>query len=174
MPTQTLDWKSINWRKVYLRSQRAVETRGLSSNYFTNRAILWLLLLSCASVTRIRIDWDWGSILISLVVFSWLAWILWPIIEKHWISRFVLKARVEQKLEAQFWQREMHPVIIIVQQAFRITPHGQLIEARGWLGNHRVSLPAWHLHIIEQQEEVDLVCLSTRRILGRLEEFSNP
>ena len=62
--------------------------------------------------------------------------------------------------------------MIVVQRAFRITPQGQLIEARGWLGDRRVSIPAWLLHIIEQQEEVDLVCLSTRRILGTLEEFS--
>jgi hypothetical protein len=174
MLTETLDWKTVNWRKVYLRSQRAIELRGFSVDYFSIRAVGWLLFLSCAFVAGIQINWDWISTLVSLVVFTWLGWLLWPVIEKRWASRFVLKARVEQKLEAPFWQREMRPVIIVVQQSFRITPKGQLIEARDWLGNRRVNIPAWLLHIIEQQEEVDLVCLSTRRILGRLEEFSNP
>ena len=174
MLTETLDWKTVNWKKVYLRSQKAIELRGFSLSYFSIRAVAWLLFLSCALVAGIRINWDWGSTLISLIILIWLAWILWPVFEKRWAGRLLLKARVERKLETQFWQREMRPVIIDVQQAFRITPQGQLIEARGWLGNRRVSVPAWLLHIIEQQEEVDLVCLSTRRILGRLEEFSEP
>jgi len=172
MRRETLDWNTVNWRKIYLRSQRAIELRGFSLSYFSIRAVGLLLFLSCAFVTGIQITWDWSLILIVLAIFIWLGWIVWPVIEKRLASRFVLKARIERKLEAQFWQREILPVMIVVQEAFRITPQGQLIEARGWLGDRRVSIPAWLLHIIEQQEEVDLVCLSTRRILGRLEEFS--
>jgi len=123
---------------------------------------------------RTQINWDWSSVLVFLAVLIWLGWVLYPVVENQWASRFVFRAHVERKVEASFWQKEMYPVIIVIQKAFRITSQGKLIETKNWLGHCRVSIPAWLLQIVEEKEEVDLLCLSTRRILGRLEEFSNP
>ena len=175
MLSETPDWKTVDWGKVYRRSHRPVELRGFSVSYLTIRAIGLLLILLCALIfPGIQISWDWMAVLIYLAVFAWLGWVLWPVIENQWASRFVLKAHIERKLKAQFWQRERCPVLIIIQKAFRITPQGNLIEADGWLGHCRVSIPAWLSYTLEEQEEVALVCLSTRRILGRVEEFSKP
>jgi hypothetical protein len=120
-----------------------------------------------------QIKWNWSSVFIPLAVLAWLGWVFWPVVENQWASRFVFRAHIERKLEATFWQREMRPVIIVIQEAFRITSQGKLIETKNWLGHCQVNIPTWLLHIVEEQEEVDLLCLSTRRILGRLEEFSN-
>jgi hypothetical protein len=175
MPPETVDLQTVNWGKVYRRSHRPIGLRGFSVDYLTIRAVGLLLILLCALVfPGIQINWDWASILIYLAILAWLGWILWPVIENRWTSRLVFKARVERKLEAQFWQREMRPIIIVIQKAFRITSQGNLIEANGWIGHQRVNIPAWLSHTLEEQEKVDLVCLSTRRILGKLEEFSRP
>ncbi len=175
MPPETLEWKTVNWGKVYRRSHRPIELRGFSVDYLTTRAIGLLLVLLCALIfPGIQIGWDWVSILIYLAVFAWLGWILWPVIENQWASRFVFRAHIEHKLKAHFWQREICPVMIVIQKAFRITPQGNLIEASGWTGRCRVNIPAWLSHVLEEQEEVDLLCLSTRRILGKVEEFSKP
>jgi hypothetical protein len=175
MPREIADWNIVNWRKVYRRSRRPIELRGVSSPYITIRAVGLLIILSCALIMPgTQVSWDWSSIFISLAVFLWLGWVLWPIVENQWASRLVFKARIERQLEAQFWQREMRPVIIDIQKAFRITSQGNLVEASSWIGHCRVSIPAWLLHIIEKQDEVDLLCLSTRRILGTIDQFSKP
>ncbi len=175
MPQAILDWNTINWKRVYRHSRRPVELRGISSSYLSIRAVGLLLILLCALVMPgTQINWDWSSTLIFLFVLIWLSWVLYPLAENQWASRFVFRAHVERKLEAAFWQREMRPAIIVVQKAFRITSQGKLIEAKNWLGPCQVSIPAWLLQIVEEKDEVDLLCLSTRRILGRLEEFSNP
>ena len=176
MAREILDWNTVNWRKVYRHSYRPIELRGLSSPYITIRAVGLLLILLCALVipgTQIR--WDWISILISLAVVIWLVWVLWPILANlvhRWASRFVIKARIENKLEAQFWQKDTRSIIIVIQKAFRITPQGDLIEARSWIGRCKISIPAWLFHYVDEQEEVDLLCLSTRQVLGKLEQFS--
>lgn len=175
MPSETLDWNTVNWGKVYRHSHRPIELRKLSADYFAIRAVGLLFILLCALIfPGIQIEWNWTSILISLAVFSWLGWMVWPVIENRWTRRFVFQAHIESKLKAHFWQREMCPVMIVIQKAYRITAQGTLIEASGWVGQCRVNIPAWLSHALEEQEKVDLVCLSTRRILGRVEEFSKP
>jgi hypothetical protein len=175
MPQDIIDWNTVNWKRVYRRSHRPIELRGISSSYLTIRAVGLLCILLCALVMPgTQINWDWSSVLIFLAVLLWFGWVLYPVVENQWASRFVFRAYVERKLEASFWQKDMRAVSIVVQKAFRINSQGKLIETKNWLGHCQVSIPTWLLQIVEENEEVDLLCLSTRRILGRLEEFSNP
>jgi hypothetical protein len=175
MTQDILDWNTVNWRKVYRHTHRPIQLRGISSSYLSIRAVGLVLILFCALIMPgTQIKWDWSSVLIFLAVLIWLGWVLYPVVENQWARRFVFRAHVERKLEASFWQKEMRPVIIVIQKAFRITSQGKLIETNNWLGPCRIRIPAWLLQIVEEKEEVDLLCLSTRRILGRLEEFSNP
>ena len=175
MSQDILDWNTMNWERVYRHSRRPIELRSISSSYLTIRAVGLLFILLCALVIPgTQIDWDWSSVLIFVAVLIWFGWVLYPVVENQWASRFVIRAHVEQKLEPSSWQKELRSIIIVSQKAFRINSQGKLIETKSWLGPRRVSIPAWLLQIVEEKEEVDLLCLSTRRILGRLEEFSNP
>jgi hypothetical protein len=173
-----MNWKTVDWKKVYSRSRRPIELRKFSSPFLAIRVVGLLFLLFWAWVLPgTQISWDWITILIFLAAVIWLGWVLWPVLaylENWWASKFVIKARVARKLEARFWQTDTRPIAIVIEKAFRITPNGDLIEARSWLGHRRLNIPDWLYSIVKEQEAIDLLCLSTRRILGKLEQFSNP
>ncbi len=71
MPPEPLDWKTMDWGKVYRRSHRPIELRGFSDPYITTRVVGLLLILLCALIfPKLHISWNWSSVLIYLAAFT--------------------------------------------------------------------------------------------------------
>lgn len=172
-------WDSLNWKSVYRRSIRPVRVRGFSdalvADYISGSAVVMVLIaLFSLAFPVIQVPWNWFTISLVTASTIWLAWCFWPAIERICASRFVIRARVLLKPSPQFWQRSMYPVEFFVKSAFRITPKGSLIPMSSWKGKRQFSIPAWLYHIVDEQDELDLVCLSSNKILGELDHFIKP
>ena len=113
-------------------------------------------------------------IAVYVVTLVYLGWAFWPAIESRLASRYVLKARVALKPKIHFWQKDMPPLEIVVRKAFKITKNGDLIKTSNWIDHCCISVPAWFYCAVNEQEEFDLLCLSTHKMLGRLEEYLLP
>jgi hypothetical protein len=174
MSPETSGWKEINWKKVNHRSYRPIKRRGgyMPLPFWTYALSIPILLF--ALLLKAKIDWNFVSISIYVVIFALLGWMYWPVVENCLASRLILKVRVILKPEIRFWQKDMLPLEITVRKAFKIKRNGELIRAKNWIGPCRISVPAWFYHSVDDREEFDMLCLSTHKMLGRLEEFLLP
>ena len=179
MSSKSLNRQAVDWKEIYRRSHRPVKPRGLSNPYFTFRTIgLFAILLPFVLYTLarpgVKMSEDLGAVLIYPVFLVWLAWSLWPMVENQWASRFVVRAHIERKPGATFWQGDGYPIEIIIHEAFKITSKGMLIQADDWIGRCRLSIPVSLYDQVHEKEELVLLCFSTRKIVKILKDFSNP
>jgi hypothetical protein len=163
-------WKSVNWRRVYARSQRQLLQRtnlrfGLA--VFISVVMLFFVILTL-DLTVAIVAFFFLAVFVSL-----LGWSLRRGIREQKANRLVLEARVFLKSDSGSSRSAGHWAEIAVRDAFEITPDGQVLATSSRTGHREVLLPSAVFDSFDEQDEIDLLCLSNGVVLGAVEEYTD-
>jgi hypothetical protein len=160
-------WKSVDWKKVYERSQEQVIAQR---NYGVGVILIFVLMLLFAS-SRINLSTEWGILVFFILLLVFLGWALWYVIRQQKANRLFLEAQIYLKYDKGFQRGGRYLVEIAIRKAFVITPEGEVLDAKNWRGHRKVSLSTKLYNSTEEQDTVNLLCLSNGSVLGKVEEY---
>jgi hypothetical protein len=166
LPGNLEHWKSINWKKVYSKSQRQLEGR-INFAIAVLAIIFVLFLLFALSIASLALEL--GAILFLLLL-GLLRWILLRRIRQQ-ENRLILEARVYLKSINLLNRNEINWVEINILNAFTITPDGQILDAKDWTGYKKVLFSNKLYDDVQEQDKVNLLCRPQGFVLGKVEDF---
>jgi hypothetical protein len=165
-PARLDQWKSINWKKIYRRSQRQLERRlkfALAGLAIFSLMSLYFLL----PVTHLPLP----LIAILIILFlGFLGWVTWLMVRRPKENRLVLEARIHLK-SISLLRNNYNIAEINVLNAFAVTPDGQILEVKDWSGHRKVLFPLELFAHIDENDKVNLLCRSGGTVLGRVEDY---
>jgi hypothetical protein len=164
-PENSEYWKSVDWKKVYRKSQRELEKRanfaiaGLTVVFF-------LMLILFFSLGGLTLDY-----VLLLLFMGFLGWSFLFRSRRRKENRFLFEARIYFKHISISHRSSNTWVEINILNAFEITPDGQILETKDWMGHHRVLFPDKLYDDVQQEDKVNLLCRSHSIVLGKIEDY---